>query len=201
MLQVLQFVTAGHETTAGALTLTSYLLATNPDVQTRLREEVNATLAEHPQLDYTVIENMQYLNNVTREGLRLMPPAISAPREAAKELVIAGVKIPRGTTVTVIPAMIQRNPLVWGEDVEDFKPERWDSLSADAASPYSMVAFNGGPRICIGKAFAMLAFKAVLVEVIRNFILEPVDTEVKFANPSLTLQPVAGLRVRVRSAL
>ena len=171
----------------------------NPAVQSRLREEVTSTLKEHPQLDYMVIENMHYLNNVTREGLRLMPPSIAAPRETAEEVIIAGIKIPKGTTVTVIPAMIQRNPLVWGEDADKFRPERWDSLSDDAASPYAFTAFNGGPRICIGKAFALLAFKAMLAEVVHNFVIEPVDTELKFANPSLTLQPIGGLRVKVNT--
>ena len=173
----------------------------NPDAQDRLREEVTTTLQEHPQLDHGVVENMHYLNNVAREGLRLMPPSVAAPREAAEDVVIAGVKIPQGTTVTVVPAMIQHNPVVWGEDADEFKPERWDSLSSEAASPYSLVAFNGGPRMCIGKSFATLAFKAMLIEVIRNFVIEPIDKELKFANPSLTLQPIGGLRVQVKGVL
>jgi cytochrome P450 len=105
---------------------------------------------------------MHFLNNVPRESLRLYSPGLTLPREAAEDIVIGGVHIPQGTTVTMVPAMVQRNPLIWGDDADEFKPDRWDSLSADAASPYAITAFSGGPRVCLGRSFAYLEMKAVL---------------------------------------
>ncbi|KAJ9131232.1 Cytochrome P450 [Pleurostoma richardsiae] len=194
-----QFVAAGHETTAGALTWTTYALAMHPDVQIRLREEIRSTLKEQPEPDYATIEGMHDLNNVVRESLRLYSPTLTAPREAGEDVEIAGVMIPKGTAVVVIPAMTQLNPAIWGEEVERFDPDRWDRLgSGEAASPYAFPVFSNGPRVCIGKAFAMLAVKTVLVEMVRQFTFEPVDREIRLDNPALTLKPTGGLRVKVR---
>jgi cytochrome P450 len=159
----LQFIIAGHETSAGSLTWTTYALAVNPSIQDRLREEIlNVTKNGKADIDYIAIENMHFLNNVPRESLRLYSPGLTLPREAAEDIVIGGVHIPQGTTVTMVPAMVQRNPLIWGDDADEFKPDRWDSLSADAASPYAITAFSGGPRVCLGRSFAYLEMKAVL---------------------------------------
>lgn len=174
----------------------------NPDLQKRLRLEIlDATKDRQLEPDYATIEGMHLLNNVLRESLRLYSPSLNLPREAAEDIVIAGVQIPKGTTVTMIPAMIQQNPLVWGQDADEFKPDRWNSLSSDASSPYAMTAFSGGPRVCIGRSFAYLEMKAVLVELLRNFIFEPVDLNPKYLNPALTLKSNGGLRVKVKRTL
>lgn len=196
---MLQFILAAHETSAGSLTWTTYALVMNPDLQDRLREEIlSATKNGHSGPDYYTVESMRFLNNFLRESLRLYSPGLTLPREAAEDVVISGVQIPKGTTVTIVPAMIQQNPLIWGEDAEEFKPDRWDNLSSEAASPYAVTAFSGGPRVCIGRSFAYLEMKAVLVELLSKFVFEPVDRNLKMRNPALTLKPEGGLRVKVR---
>jgi len=169
----------------------------NPSIQDRLRREIlGATTTGH--VDYATIESMHFLNNALRESLRLYSPAIVLPREAGEDLVIGGVCLPKGTTLNLVPAMVQRNPLIWGEDADEFNPDRWDNLGADAASPYAITSFSGGPRVCVGRSFAYLEMKAVLVELIGKFVFEPVDKNLKMLNPVLTLKPKGGLEVKVR---
>jgi cytochrome P450 len=94
--------------------------------------------------------------------------------------------------------MIHHNPSIWGADVEVFNPDRWDAVSGAVANPFSIAAFIQGPRMCPGRALAMLEIKTVFVEMLSNFSLEAVDTDVQFSHPTLTLKPKGGLRVRVK---
>lgn len=199
---MLQFVIAGHETSAGSLTWTTYALAMNPSIQDRLRKEIlSATRAGNGEIDYAAIESMHFLNNVLRESIRLYSPSLTLPREAAEDMVIGGVHIPKGTTVTMVPAMVQINPLIWGEDAEVFNPDRWDNWTTDSGSPYAISAFSGGPRVCVGRSFAYLEMKAILVELLSKFIFEPVDRRPTLLNPAVTLKPNGGLKVNVLRAV
>jgi cytochrome P450 len=174
----------------------------NPSIQDRLREEIlGAPKNDKGEMDFNMIEGLHFLNNVLRESIRLYSPGLTLQREAVEDLVIGGVHIPKGTTLTMVPAMVQRNPLIWGEDADEFKPDRWDHLSTDAASPYAMTAFSGGPRVCVGRSFAYLEMKAVLVELLRRFVFEPVERSPKMLNPALTLKPKGGLMVKIRRVL
>ncbi|KAH7412846.1 cytochrome P450 [Cadophora sp. MPI-SDFR-AT-0126] len=199
---MLQFIIAGHETSAGSLTWTTYALATNPSIQDRLRKEIlSATRTGNKEIDYAAIESMRFLNNVLRESIRLYSPSLTLPREAAEDMVVGDVHIPKGTTVTMVPAMVQRNPLIWGEDADVFNPDRWDTLTTDSASPYAISAFSGGPRVCVGRSFAYLEMKAILVELLSKFVFEPADSRPKLLNPAVTLKPKGGLKVNVLRAV
>ncbi|KAL6837882.1 cytochrome P450 [Trichoderma camerunense] len=193
---MIQGVSAGHETTAGALTWTVYALVKNPDIQQRLREEILSAQQKQPDLDAATIDSLPYLNNIISESLRVYSPTLMAPWEAGEDVVIAGVFIPKGTTVTTIPAMVHLNPAIWGADVDVFNPDRWDSTTGAAANPFASESFINGPRTCPGRALALLEIKTVLVEMMSNFSLEAVDVDVGFEHPTLTLKPKGGLHVR-----
>ncbi|KAL9479778.1 hypothetical protein ACSS6W_004564 [Trichoderma asperelloides] len=196
---VIQCVSAGHETTAGALTWTTYALIKYPEIQKRLRKEIVSTQQKQPELSAATIDSIPYLNNVVSESLRVYSPSLLAPWEAGEDLVIAGVAIPKGTTVTTIPAMIHYNPSVWGADVNDFNPDRWDAVTGAVANPFSIEAFINGPRTCPGRALALLEIKTILVEMLSNFSLEAVNgADVEFSHPTLTLKPKGGLNIRAR---
>ncbi|KAF4971288.1 hypothetical protein FSARC_1858 [Fusarium sarcochroum] len=192
----MQVIAAGHETSAGALTWTIYALASNPDIQHRLRKEVLGL--EEAAISAKSIDDLLYLNNVIRESLRVYSPSLMAPWEAGEDMTIAGVHIPKGTTVQTVPAMIQLNPTIWGDDAEDFNPDRWDSLNSNAASPYAMELFLNGPRMCPGKGLAMLEMKVLLMEIIKRFHLDLADDkELEFTNPSLTLKSKRPLQFKI----
>ncbi|KAH8879645.1 cytochrome P450 [Thozetella sp. PMI_491] len=195
---VFQFVTAGHETTATTLVLITAALAARPKWQRQLRAEVLEVLSMKQELDAQAVEGMPYLHNFIREVLRVYSPAIMVPREAAKDVMVDGVHIPKGTALMIVPQVIHDHPLVWGKDASEFRPERWDGLSGDAATPYALETFINGPRMCPGKGFASLQIKTVIVELLRNFVLLPIDPVTEFENPAITLKPKGGLRIGVK---
>ena len=98
-----------------------------------------------------------------------MLPAYYSIREAAEEVVIEGVKIPKGTQIDVMIHAVHRSRQIWGDDVDEFKPERWDALTGDAASNFAFESFLQGPRICIGRNVALATVKAALVELVRHW--------------------------------
>ncbi|RKL45852.1 hypothetical protein BFJ72_g3399 [Fusarium proliferatum] len=193
----MQVIAAGHETTASALLWTTYALSKDQKSQQRLRAEIINLSAN--DMTAKSIDELPYLDNVIREALRLYSPTLIIPWEALEDINIAGVRIPKGTTVQLVPAMTQLNPEIWGSDVETFNPDRWDHLSGDSLSPYAMETFSNGPRMCPGKALALLNMKVLLVGLIKDFKFESAeDKEVEFRNPSLTLKSKRPLQFKVQ---
>lgn len=114
-------------------------------------------------------------------------------------MVIEGLKIPCGTSIELCCAVIQRNPTIWGDDADKVDPDRWVGIPSNdkRLNPWAFSAFSNGPRICIGKGFALLELKTIMVELVRNFSFESVVQQPKYANPSLVLAP-NGLRIKMR---
>jgi len=129
-----------------------------------------------------------------------MSQAVSVPREASEDVVIQGIRIPKGTTVIMHPAVIHHNPAIWGDDCDDFDPDRWDRLEGETADPYSFAAFSIGPRMCIGRVMAVIEFKVILIGILTKFEFEAVGSggEPELMNPSPLLRPMGGLKVRVK---
>ncbi|PGH20752.1 hypothetical protein AJ80_03512 [Polytolypa hystricis UAMH7299] len=188
---------SGHETTALATVWASYVLATRPDIQDRLRSEITGLLQQSPTPDYNEIESLRFLNNFCREVLRVHCPTVTVPREAAEDVVVSGVLLPKGTTVHICPQVVHSSPSVWGSDASVFDPDRWDRLTSNQASPYALEAFINGPRICIGRTFALLEYKTLLIELVSKWRFAGLDQQqkVEVMNPSLTLKPKRGLKV------
>ncbi|KAK3324028.1 cytochrome P450 3A5 [Cercophora scortea] len=197
---ILNFLSAGHETTSGALTWAAFALATHPKVQDKLRLEITTLLSTTTSPSYTDLESLRYLHNFCREVLRLYAPAFSTYRQAARDLVICGQHIPKGTPLVGIMLVTNLSERVWGADVTSFVPERWE----EDRSPYAFSTFMHGPRICVGKNYALLEFKAMLVEVLMKFRFGMTDELEALGgklpplqNPSLSYRPRDGMRVVV----
>ncbi|KAK6954157.1 hypothetical protein Daesc_004119 [Daldinia eschscholtzii] len=208
---LLNFTSAGHESTAATLSWSLYVLATNPTIQDRLRSEIKSLLEANREPDYDTISALPYLHNFIREVLRVYPPSYMAQREATRDLVIEGVSIPKGTQIDLNIPLVHQHPSVWGPNATEFDPDRWDRLSGAAATPFAFEAFLQGPRTCPGRNFALIEVKAFLVELVPqwHFLgIERRDGEllssgeerlgrgVKLANPSLTYRPADELLVR-----
>lgn len=117
------------------------------------------------------------------------------PRQAAADVTIQGIRIPKGTTIDTMPAMASMNQTVWGDDADEVRPERWDRLTPAQASPYAYEVFGNGPRVCIGKQFGLMEIKTFLFEMLRRYRFLGVEGNFTVENPSLVLRP-AGMRVR-----
>lgn len=119
-------------------------------------------------------------------------------------MVICGQFLPKGTQLVLSPPVTNLSPRIWGADALEFKPERWDALAGDAVTPYGTETFGNGPRICIGKSYSLLAFKVMMVELIRHFRfsrgpeLEALgDGPPPVQNPAVTWRPRGGMTVHL----
>ncbi|KAI1470021.1 cytochrome P450 [Daldinia caldariorum] len=208
---LLNFTSAGHESTATTLAWSLYVLATHPAIQDRLRLEITSLLETDQEPDYDSISALPYLHNFVREVLRVYPPSYMAQREATRDLVIEGVSIPKGTQIDLNIPLVHQHPLIWGPDAPQFDPDRWDRLSGDAATPFAFEAFLQGPRTCPGRNFALVEVKTFLVELVPRWHFHGIERRggellasgeerlgkgVKLANPSLTYRPADELLVR-----
>ncbi|KAM0326282.1 hypothetical protein ACHAQA_006880 [Verticillium albo-atrum] len=205
---VLNFIAGGHETVGTALMWASHVLSTRSDVQTRLFDEVQDLYSGKPEdwaPQYSEIESLHYLNNFVRELLRVYSPALFLPREAAEDVTLCNTLISKGTAIVIVPAVTHFNKVIWGPDAEAFRPGRWDERgekgeSGSSGDPYAFAPFLHGPRGCIGKAFALLAMKIMIIEMVQDFAFaaEPGQNGVmEYANPNFTLRPKESLRVIV----
>jgi cytochrome P450 len=188
--QVLVFLLAGHETTSTALTFTLHLLGRHPDVQRRVRAEVDAVVgaatptAQHAAaLDYTAM--------VLKEAMRLYPSAPVIGRRAVGDDEICGYRIPAGSDVWVSPWVVHRHPAFWDEPAR-FDPERFAAGRDKARHRYAWLPFGGGPRACIGQHFSMLESAIALAMLVREFEFTAPPGEPPYTN-HITLHPTHGV--------
>jgi cytochrome P450 len=186
---------AGHETTALALTYALYLLATHPECQARLADELHRVLGGRaPALDD--LESLEYTDAVVLESMRLYPPAWVMARQALTEVEIGRYHFRKGAEFVMSPWVLHRDPKNFS-DAEAFRPERWDDDLAHRLPRFAYFPFGGGPRVCIGNRFAMMEAKLVLATAIQRFRFEVApETELTLL-PSVTLRPRHGVRLRL----
>ncbi|KAK7958011.1 cytochrome P450 [Apiospora saccharicola] len=193
---ILQLMAGGVDTTASMISWSSYVMSKHHDIQDKLQAEILDFLSRVPEPTYPDIDTLPYLNGFVKEVLRLYCPATTIHRQALQAIVLDGLPVPQGTEIDAAFAMPMRNPLIWGDDAEQVRPERWLHLTAAQKSPYAFPCFNNGPRMCIGKNLAYLEMKVVLVEIVRQYRFVGVVTEPKITSPSLLLHG-HGLEVSV----
>ena len=209
---LLNFVIAGRDTTAQALSWFFYEMSMNPRVLQRLREEIAST-ADRVIVDNVVngreqdhhavvkmCESMPYLDAVIKETLRLHPSVPIDFKYCNEDDVMPnGTRVHRGIHVVYSMYVMARMCRIWGEDAEEFVPERWLGPQGEKVSPFKFNSFNAGPRMCLGKALATMELKMVSLVLLStyDFVREGGNYQMH-QKPSLTLPIQGGLRVRVR---
>jgi len=188
---------AGHETTALNLSWTWLLLSQHPAVAAKLARELERVLGDRPAT-FDDLPNLRYASHVIAESLRLYPPAWSMGREAREDLELGGFRIAKGDQVWFCPWAIQRDSR-WFDDPEVFRPERWEGDLAKTLHRYAYFPFGGGPRFCIGQAFAQMEAVLLMATLARSFRLDVQSSPRPVPEPSVTLRPKRGLRVRVHA--
>ncbi|XP_005413824.1 PREDICTED: cytochrome P450 3A11-like isoform X3 [Chinchilla lanigera] len=198
--QSIAFIFAGYETTSSALSFIMYELATHPDVQKKLQQEIDAALPNKALPTYDVLGEMEYLDMVVNETLRLHPIATRTQRICKKDVEVNGVFISKGTVVMVPIFVLHHDPKHW-QNSEDFRPERFSKKNKENIEPYTYMPFGAGPRNCIGMRFALMNIKLAVTKVLQNFSLQPCkETEVplKLSRKNL-LQPEKPIVLKVVS--
>ncbi|XP_076416751.1 cytochrome P450 3A13-like isoform X2 [Peromyscus maniculatus bairdii] len=178
LAQSITFIFAGYETTSTVLSFIAYLLAIHPNVQKKLQQEIDAVLPNKVPATYEALVEMEYLDMVVNETMRLYPVIGRINRISKEDAEINGVFIPKGTVVVIPIFVLHQNPKYW-PDPEEFHPERFSKENKDRINPYTYLPFGYGPRQCIGMRFAFINLKLAIVKILQNFSLYPCEeTEV-----------------------
>uniref|UniRef100_A0AAQ4QQT7 unspecific monooxygenase n=1 Tax=Gasterosteus aculeatus aculeatus TaxID=481459 RepID=A0AAQ4QQT7_GASAC len=168
LTQATMFMVAGYETSATTLAFLAYNLARNPEVMKRLQEEIDSTFPNKGAVRYEELLQMEYLDSVVNESMRLYPPAGRLDRVAKKTVEIRGITIPKDMIVMIPVYALHRDPDLWPEP-EEFKPDRFSKQNKRSINPYTYLPFGTGPRNCLGMRFALVLVKLALVEVLQNY--------------------------------
>ncbi|KAG8900783.1 hypothetical protein FRB99_005757 [Tulasnella sp. 403] len=174
--QLLNMLLAARDTTASLLSFVCYMLARHPHVMEKLQEEVLSLVGTSHHPSYDELKQLRYLRAVLNETLRLFPPVPVNSRVSLSETVIPTRQGPIYVPVTETQVIysiisIQKRKDLWGEDADEFDPERWlDHRAKEAAAdPFKFTPFSAGPRICIGQQFAYNEASYVMVRLIQTF--------------------------------
>uniref|UniRef100_A0A8C3X658 unspecific monooxygenase n=1 Tax=Catagonus wagneri TaxID=51154 RepID=A0A8C3X658_9CETA len=196
--QSIIFIFAGYEATSISLCFALYKLALHPDIQQKLQEEIDATFPDKALPSYDALAQMEYLDMVVNETLRLFPVGSRLERTCKKDVEIHGVFVPKGTVIMVPVFAIHRDPALWPEP-EVFCPERFSKKNKDTINPYTFLPFGTGPRNCIGMRFATMNMKLALVKVLQHFSFQPCkETQIPLKLSSMGLtQPEKPIVLKV----
>lgn len=195
--EAVTMVSAGHETTANALSWTFHLLASAPEAQAKLHEEVDRVLGDdRPSAAH--LPELEYTEAVVKESMRLRPPVWMIARSVeADDVDLGGFSPDRGNMVFLSTWVTHRDPRFWKDPLQ-FRPERFLSGELEGQPKYAYFPFAGGPRVCIGNAFATMEAKLLLAAIARRFRLEAQPGFHVEPEPTITLRPRGGLRMILR---
>ena len=193
--QLLTMLIAGHDTSTALLAWTLYLLGTHPKALERAGAEAGSALQGSAPNSQSLSE-LPFLETVIKEALRLYPPIHIGNRQAAEDILLDDFVIPAGTRVMYSIFLTQRDPQHW-PNPDIFLPERFDRDSEVRPTPFSYVPFGGGPRTCIGAAFAQVEAKVVLARLLTTFDLTLTETRVQ-PYMGATLEPRPGVLMRLQ---
>ncbi|XP_072190990.1 thromboxane-A synthase isoform X1 [Excalfactoria chinensis] len=198
--QAFLFLIAGYETTTSTLSFATYLLATNPECQEKLLQEIDEFSAKHMVTDYQNVQELPYLDMVIAETLRMFPPAFRFTREAAKDCVVLGQRIPAGAVIETAVGHLHHNPEFWPEP-EKFIPERFTEEAKKERHPFAYLPFGAGPRGCIGRKMGLLETKMTLLRILQMFRFKICpETEIPLQLKSkATLGPKNGVYIILES--
>jgi cytochrome P450 len=193
---------AGHETTTTLAAWTLYLLATQP----RYRESVFAELQAQTSLagpraplSVEAARHLQMLDLFIRETGRLHSPVQSVPRGVVQETEFAGYTLPVGTSVRLSVAACHRMSQYF-TNPETFDPDRFaPPREEDRKSPYALVTFGGGQRLCIGVNFANIEVKAIAADVLSKYVLTPVEAQLPLDMGFITVMVPGGMPMFVHA--
>ena len=209
---MINFLGAGHDTTATGVAWTIDLLSKHIEVQDKLREEIVSHISlltqdnidphrgGHALADLNQLDRLPYLAHVCNESIRIIPPVPIVNRESLEDTTLSGYFKPKRTNIFISSNAINRLPWFWGPNANTFDPDRWDDLPKEWV-PGAFQTFLEGPRGCIGRKFAETEMKVLLCCLASKFRFErdeswPDQEERK--NWRIVLRPRDGIQVKIR---
>jgi len=170
--QILTFLVAGHETTSGALSFALYYLSQDPVARAQAQAETDAILGPDPDAEPTFeqVSKLRHIRRVLDETLRLWPTAPAFTRSPNADTVIGGrYRMRTQDWATVLIPLIHRDASVWGQDANQFRPNRFLPEGSRGRPPHSYKPFGTGVRSCIGRQFALHEAVLVLARLLHRY--------------------------------
>ncbi|KAH7515795.1 hypothetical protein FEM48_Zijuj10G0064300 [Ziziphus jujuba var. spinosa] len=190
------FYSAGQETTNSLLAWVVLLLAIHKDWQEELRNEVfNLFGKQNPNPDNSA--KLKKMGMVFNETLRLYPPAISLKRKVEREVRVGKYILPANLNLFLSALPVHHDSKIWGEDVHEFKPERFSQgvVGATNNNPAAFFPFGMGPRNCVGSNFAIIESKIALCMILQRYSFTLSPTYVHMPYHLVTTRPMYGIQV------
>lgn len=190
---ILTFILAGHETTARTLGWTLHLISRDARVASLLKAE-----ADGWDRRAATLRDLHWHRAVIEEAMRLFPPAPAMIRQALEDDEIGGHEVKAGQSVLIAPWVIHRHEKLWDEP-DAFRPERFLPENRKSIDRYAWLPFSGGPRICIGAAFAMQEAIIALAEILKVAEVEAITPIEPRPVHQVTLRSQRTMRLRLRA--
>ncbi|KAF2813329.1 bifunctional P-450/NADPH-P450 reductase [Mytilinidion resinicola] len=201
---MITFLIAGHETTSGLLSFAFYYLLKNPAAYQKAQQEVDSVIGKDP-INVDHLSKLPFINAILRETLRVWPTAPMISFTPKKDELLAGkYQIPKGEAIVAVLPTIQRDPLVWGEDAAEWKPERMLDAEFERVQkehPNCWKPFGNGMRGCVGRPFAWQEALLVVAMLLQNFNFSMSDPAYTLGiKQTLTVKPKGfNMRAQLRN--
>lgn len=166
LIESLQLMVAGNETSSNALTWIFYLLARHPEYITQIRDEIQAVVGQD-EFTHANLQGLALTRRVMDEAMRLYPPFWMIDRIALTDDEICGISVPAGTLVVPYIYGTHRNPAIW-DDPETFDPARFEPERIKARPALGYIPFGAGPRVCVGKNMAIMQMMLIVASFVRD---------------------------------
>lgn len=202
----LSFFVDGSETSSTVLSLIGFQLATHPEVQKKLREEITSVLAKHNDtLTYEALREMTYMDQVLNESQRLTPAATVMTKICTETTDLKGsdgftYHVEAGMSILIPIDSLHNDPRYW-EKPNEFDPERFSADRKHNITKFTFLPFSEGPRMCVGMRMALLQIKACLAMLLKKYSLElspKTEIPLKMIPVALLPTPKGGLWVSIR---
>ncbi|XP_022097114.1 cytochrome P450 4F4-like isoform X2 [Acanthaster planci] len=167
------FLFEGHDTTASGLTWMLYAMATHPEHQRKVQEEIDEVMSgrESEDVGWDDLGKLKYMVQCLKESMRMYPPVPFIMRVLERDVEIDGKILPAGTNLDMAIYCLHHNPQVWTDHMT-FDPDRFSPDNIQKIDPFSYLPFAAGPRNCIGQNFALNEEKVILVRLLRRYTIQ-----------------------------
>ncbi|PVH68345.1 cytochrome P450 [Cadophora sp. DSE1049] len=194
---VLTFLVAGHETTSGTLAFVIYFLLRNPGALVKAQQELDRVVGEAP-LQVEHLSQLPYIDAIIRETLRFQPTVPVFCVKAIKDSVLGGkYLIKKGDHLSPLLFAVQRDPKDYGDDADQWKPERMLPENFTNLPPYAWKPFGNGLRACVGRPFAWQEAQIALAMLLQTFNFDEADPSYQLSfKDAITINPI-GFKVSV----
>lgn len=189
----ISFVVGGEETDSTHLTYLLTAITSHPEVEKRIVAEIDEVLGSRCAVKYEDLAKLTYLEQASKEALRLHPPQPAVTRMTNENITLGGYHIPAKTSIMVNVHVLHHHVKYW-DDPEKFDPDRFAPSNHEKVEHYAYIPFSLGRHTCIGMHFAQIQAKMLLARLLQTFKLELLPGQDLKEVEHMTLRPKNGTR-------